>query len=48
MSGKVLLSFWYFNLFKEWSFKLGELRWVTPTRWLATPKDWVYPELGSN
>lgn len=42
---RVFLDFWYFNIFKEWSFRLWDLKWVYPPRFLNTPRNWDYKEL---
>ncbi|MDD2487184.1 MAG: signal peptidase I [Candidatus Gracilibacteria bacterium] len=43
--GKVFLDFGYFNIFKEGTFELGELKWNYPPRFLNTPRKWIYKEL---
>ncbi len=44
--GKVLLNFWYFNLFAQgWLLQAGRLSWTYPPRFLNHPRHASYPEL---
>ncbi|EKE26933.1 MAG: hypothetical protein ACD_4C00115G0009 [uncultured bacterium (gcode 4)] len=42
---KVFLDFGYFNIFKEWTLQIWDLKWIDPPRFLNTPKTWDYKEL---
>lgn len=43
--GKVFLDFGYFNIFQDWTLRIWSLKWVTPPRYLGTPRTWDYTEL---
>ncbi len=44
--GKVLLNFWYFNIFGPgWLIQSGKLTWTYPPRFLNHPRNAHYPEL---
>lgn len=44
---KVLLNFWYFNIFSEGGLlQNGKLSWTHPPRFLNHPRNATYPELG--
>lgn len=44
--GKVLLNFWYINLFSaDGVFRGGPIEWTYPPRFLSHPREAVYPEL---
>jgi signal peptidase I len=43
---KVLLDFWYFNIFSDWGLlRSWNFTWTYPPRFLDNPRTAVYPEL---
>lgn len=48
--GRVLIDFWYFNIFKinefSWAIEwIGKIKWSVAPRFFNTPKTWDYKEL---
>ena len=44
--GKVLINFWYFNIFSEGGLiRSGNFSWTQPPRFLSHPRNATYPEL---
>ncbi len=47
--GRVLLNFWYFNIFSEWGLlQNGKISWTHAPRFLSHPRNATYPELGNS